>query len=133
MKIKTSEATELQLDFLVAKSEGIEVRLDYHSHNFYETIDPRVAEYYNNALEMTVYNPSDYWLHGGPIIEREKISIEHLTGAGDGGVDVWVATCDVQLKIFEKQGNTPLIAAMRCYVASKMGDDIDIPTEIMGR
>jgi len=27
-------------------------------------------------------------------------------------------------------GPTPLIAAMRCYVASKMGDEIDVPTEL---
>jgi hypothetical protein len=27
-------------------------------------------------------------------------------------------------------GNTPLIAAMRCYVASKMGDEIEIPEEL---
>jgi hypothetical protein len=25
---------------------------------------------------------------------------------------------------------TPLIAAMRCYVASKLGDDIEIPEEL---
>jgi hypothetical protein len=27
-------------------------------------------------------------------------------------------------------GPTPLIAAMRCYVASKMGDDIELPEEL---
>jgi hypothetical protein len=25
---------------------------------------------------------------------------------------------------------TPLIAAMRCYVASKMGDEIELPEEL---
>jgi hypothetical protein len=28
-------------------------------------------------------------------------------------------------------GPTPLIAAMRCYVASKLGDDINIPEELL--
>ena len=28
------------------------------------------------------------------------------------------------------RGPTPLIAAMRCYVASKLGDEIEIPTEL---
>ena len=133
VKVKTHKATELQLDWAVAQCQGIQVRLDHHSHNFYETVDPRVADWHNNNICWTVYNPSDYWLHGGPIIEQEKISIEHLTGAGDGGVDVWVATCDIRLKIFEEEGNTPLVAAMRCYVASKMGNEIDIPIEVMGR
>jgi hypothetical protein len=31
---------------------------------------------------------------------------------------------------FEEEGPTPLIAAMRCYVASKLGDYIDIPEEL---
>jgi len=29
------------------------------------------------------------------------------------------------------EGTTPLIAAMRCYVASKLGDEVDIPTELI--
>ena len=39
-----------------------------------------------------VYSPSTDWAQGGPIIEREKISLEFLPGAGDTGADVWVAT-----------------------------------------
>jgi hypothetical protein len=27
-------------------------------------------------------------------------------------------------------GDTPLIAAMRCYVASKLGDEVEIPKEL---
>ena len=27
-------------------------------------------------------------------------------------------------------GTTPLIAAMRCYVASKLGDNIELPEEL---
>ena len=26
---------------------------------------------------------------------------------------------------------TPLVAAMRCYVASKLGDEVDIPEELL--
>jgi hypothetical protein len=29
-------------------------------------------------------------------------------------------------------GHTPLIAAMRCYVASKLGDEVEIPQELLG-
>jgi hypothetical protein len=28
-------------------------------------------------------------------------------------------------------GHTPLIAAMRCYVASKLGEEIDVPEELI--
>ena len=65
------------------------------------------------------------WAEGGPIIEREQISLGHQPSAPDGSK--WYST--------NRQGafgisNTPLIAAMRCYVASKLGDEIEIPEEL---
>ena len=72
------------------------------------------------------------WAQGGPIIERERFTLEHLYGAGD----VWVATLTCEdkkfggVECFEEQGPTLLIAAMRCYVASKLGDEVDIPEEL---
>jgi hypothetical protein len=62
---------------------------------------------------------SSSWEQGGPIMEREKIATAwHLTR--------WVAWRGV----IEHPGPTPLIAAMRCYVASRLGDDIEIPEEL---
>jgi hypothetical protein len=31
----------------------------------------------------------------------------------------------------EDEGPTPLVAAMRCYVASKMGDEVDVPEDLL--
>jgi hypothetical protein len=28
-------------------------------------------------------------------------------------------------------GDTPLIAAMRCFVASKLGDEVDVPEKLL--
>jgi len=58
------------------------------------------------------------WAQGGPIIERERIDVlyEHDLR--------WIA---VPQKGIESYGPTPLIAAMRCYVASKLGDEVEIP------
>jgi hypothetical protein len=68
------------------------------------------------------YSPSTDWAQGGPIIEREHVELEH-----DGFI--WWA----RIKADEDYaGPTPLIAAMRCYVASKLGDTIDIPEELTG-
>ena len=64
------------------------------------------------------------WSQGGPIIEREKICAScPSTG------DFW----DARLHKFPPEytrGPTPLIAAMRCYVASKLGDEVEIPEEL---
>ena len=82
----------------------------------------------NHAEGLTgVLSPVNYcgkWEHGGPIIERESISIERKH---DGW---WMASykyhyADDPMNL--RLGNTPLIAAMRCYVASKLGDTVDIP------
>ena len=56
---------------------------------------------------------SSDWAFGGPIIQREMIAIY-----GD-----WNAT----LGEGTYEGPTPLIAAMRCYVASVLGDEVEVP------
>jgi hypothetical protein len=74
------------------------------------------------------------WAQGGPIIEREMIQITpHCMVNPLYG---WAAAYrsfdedDDIYALFRKRGKTPLIAAMRCYVASKLGDDINIPDEL---
>ena len=99
--MKTSELTGAALDWAVAKAEG----------------------YTGVALESRTgewYTPSTDWAQGGPIIEREAMSVgSHLDGEEWIARDYWA--------IYEQSGPTPLIAAMRCYVASKLGDEIEIP------
>jgi hypothetical protein len=68
-----------------------------------------------------VFEPSENWAQGGPIIERERITLLYQYG---DGYDAYRHTGHKQ------RGPTPLIAAMRCYVASKLGDDVAIPEEL---
>ena len=84
-----------------------------------ETLDRTVAK-----LEVDAGHSSrPAWLHqyystewefGGPIIEREKMKLwyDHKLG--------WTA----QTLLDKGQGATPLIAAMRCYVASKQREAV---------
>tara|TARA_R110000868_G_scaffold90159_1_gene250567 strand:+ start:2700 stop:3011 length:312 start_codon:yes stop_codon:yes gene_type:complete len=102
--MKTSELTGVALDWAVAKCEGVEVRI----------------------LERQIVWPEDYapstdWAQGGPIIQQEKIDVMYEHDMR------WIA---VPQKGVESHGPTPLIAAMRCYVASKLGDDIEIPKDL---
>jgi hypothetical protein len=103
--MKTSELTGHALNWAVARCEG------------------GVGK---NQLIGTWYAPSTNWAQGGPIIEREFITI--INAAGD---DVWSAYPIADDPVaHRKSGPTPLIAAMRCYVASKLGDEVEIPTEL---
>ena len=77
------------------------------------------------------YQPSIEWQQGGPIIEREGITLRvnaRLYGH-------WVAFIDFggsSRKVEARQiGPTPLVAAMRCHVASKLGDSVKIPRELI--
>jgi hypothetical protein len=67
---------------------------------------------------------STNWAQGGPIIEREKIGVFPSEREGKPR---WGAR---MVNTYISYGPTPLIAAMRCYVASKMGDEIDLPEEL---
>jgi hypothetical protein len=114
--MKTSELTGAALDWAVAKCAGY--RLDL-------------------APEGS-YRPSTDWTQGGPIIDREDLA---MSSKPDG---LWAAYAPKGTRLvqhggqavevfnwtYKQQGYTPLIAAMRCYVASKLGDNIDIPEEL---
>ena len=67
----------------------------------------------------------DEWAQGGPIIERERIQI-----TPDEYKGTWTAYMTNGGEPYEGIGPTPLIAAMRCYVAFKLGDDVEILKEL---
>jgi hypothetical protein len=68
------------------------------------------------------FQPSSHWRDGGPIIEREAISLDpdYETPAGA----VWMARCGDGEWI---KGPTPLIAAMRAFVSAKLGEEVELP------
>jgi hypothetical protein len=44
----------------------------------------------------------------------------------------WCASLDQSFNPPEfSTGDTPLVAVMRCYVASKLGSEVDIPEELL--
>ncbi len=131
--MKTSELIGDALDWAVSKAEGME---DHYLAN--------------------PYSYSTNWIFGGSIIEREKITIvcaqgdynQKKAGTPECYDTYWVA--DKGRQSAQKQwgpqgdywgnafhiehdgiaGPTPLIAAMRCYVASKLGDEVEIPPKL---
>ena len=118
--MKTSVLKGAALDWAVAKCEGITL---YRSKNK-KWMTANYGEF-NHRHGAPWYSPSTYWAEGGPIIEREGISIARR---GKYSWSEWGAVLnDFE---FDEEGPTPLIAAMRCYVASKLGDDVDIPEEL---
>jgi mannose-1-phosphate guanylyltransferase len=67
---------------------------------------------------------TDYgsWELCGPILEEHNITVERWDEEHEWKAD--------QAEAFVQYGGTYLEAAMRCYVASKLGDEVDIPEEL---
>jgi hypothetical protein len=125
--MKTSELTGAALDWAVATCLGHKKYINYGAYI-------RVP-YSNDSSHTISFCPTTDWGLGGPIIEREGITVSRTDQKSYKGQMPWVAYLIEHL--FEDEyeheyqhGPTPLIAAMRCYVASKLGDDIDIPKEL---
>ena len=98
MKIKTSELNGVALDWAVTKAEG-----------FDSEVDGPVWGMWKWATD---------WGQGGPIIEREGVSLTYENGD-------WYAT--MQGKPTTYFSYDPLVSAMRCYVASHFGDEVEVP------
>ena len=113
MKIKTSELTGAALDWAVATCEGA-----------YAPIVDTDADGTMRINYGGMYPEwSSDWAHGGPIIERERLGLGHVISEGNS---YWIAVGYVA----EECGPNVLTAAMRCYVASKLGDVVDVPGQL---
>lgn len=122
--IKVAEATGAALNWLVAKCEGLDIdSLEAGNVWVWET-DPLTGE----RERVVLFRPTRNWAQGGPIIEREA----HNLFKHNGGTE-WCCACYVQrdgyVAIVTADGPTPLTAAMRCYIASKLGDEVEMPNE----
>lgn len=125
-KMNVAELEGVQLDYAVALCEGVKVQ-------YWDDL----LWYYNEECEGTcLYQPSEMWVIVGPTIERENITIERnqkMRGCAVIGFQDWYAIHPKNyggLIRYTGHGNTPLIAAMRCYVASKLGDVVELPEEL---
>jgi hypothetical protein len=121
MQIKTSELTGAALDWAVAKTADYLTQLGDH----WMVTLPKVSARMNFVPgPRCVFTPSTRWAQGGPIIEQELIELS-IDGASNDGM--WVAKSPDWHA--PASGPTPLVAAMRCYVAAKLGDTVDVPPQ----
>lgn len=132
MKIKTSEVKDAALDWAVCMALGMKPEDIYISK-----LGRRVSLYRRlrddeGNLDGTYMTGPDLlfsrkWEAGGPIIERERIWLAECSGA-------WSAKPALNFDKIERPevwANTPLIAGLRCFVASKLGDEVDVPDELV--
>lgn len=120
--MKTANLTGAALDWAVAKCEGNQ--------------GERFMQIFTHQSKTGQgYCYSRDWAQGGPIIERERICISSRENKHWKDKKFWSAYIyrwAVHMGKTEEficcfEADTPLIAAMRCYVASKLGDEVELP------
>lgn len=118
MLVKTSELIGPALDWAVARTLGGERKPFRFSSNEDAPMD--MAWVFPDGYACTRWAPSTDWSQGGPLIDkfaplftawRGQVRAEVLGGVG--------------------MGDTYLIAACRAIVAAKLGDQVDVPDDLM--
>lgn len=113
--MKTEDLEGAALDYWVAKAGGSAIVTEV----FGLTEDELTFGLWVECGGSDCYSPSTRWEYGGPIIEAEKIIL--VPKMNEWRAADWKALP----KVREFIGSTPLIAAMRCVVASKFGDEVE--------
>ncbi|AOM39651.1 phage protein NinX family protein [Xenorhabdus hominickii] len=113
MKIKTSELTGRALDYAVAMAQGWEKMAGY---NGYSTP--------NGIVIAPEYIPSWDWAQCGQLIEEYWIEFKWVT-------DATIEAHSYLLDGAVAYGHSHLEAACRLVVLGKIGDEVEIPDELM--
>lgn len=116
--IKTAELSDAALDWAVGEIEFSRL-IAQGSH-----VKQWVLEDHRAGRRTDPWSTD--WQFGGPIIDCDRVLLQPEIGKENAG-NAWSA---ISLTGHVCYGPTPLIAAMRCYVASKMGDTVDVPDNL---
>jgi hypothetical protein len=127
--MKTSELTGELLDYWVGRANGWVFGPPHKTIgcDVWRDSDGEIT----GVIAAQQYKPSTDWAHGGPIIEREKLYIRdpdplerHVDSSLDNKWEAAKANHATRMYEHHQSGETPLLAAMRCYVSIKFGDEV---------
>jgi len=116
---KVSELDFPQLDMAVAMAQGLRWEMDDYMGNRMVFVFPGPS-----AKRSNMYSPSCWWSDGGRIIEKAGIALRRVNWTWTA--TVWAHAANTETA-FDADGKTPLIAAMRAFVCSKLGPVVELP------
>ena len=126
--MKVVDAIGAQLDWMVAKADD-----NLHPKGDVRLLDGKVftieAGDYEQSDRWQRYSPSTVWAQGGPLIDSMVREGLRLTGYKSLPTDP--TSCQAQIGNIVTGGPTPLIAAMRCFCCSKLGDTVEVPDALL--
>jgi hypothetical protein len=119
------------LDWAVARSFGwVDFPSDSIEQGNYWHLDAEKAPY-GRRLYKDDWKPSSDWGQAGRIIQDKGITLVARTDFATGTPDYWATMDRYDGQNADERtgvdGPTPIVAAMRCFVASELGYKIEIP------
>lgn len=116
MKLQTADLRDNALDWAVSKARGLDVS---------------PADWLKVHRVCTEYSFSSAWETGGALLEQcveqgmliERVDPQYKT------LQKFKATLDRWESVY--RADTLLVAVCRCYVAAKLGQEVDIPQEVL--
>lgn len=144
MKHAVSKLEGTLLNVAVAKAMGLSFSIETrHADRFAANLDgpfPTCFVTRHRILGPAVFCPSDDWREAGDIIDRERITIVCSDGVDGSGPIDWSASVGPYSHYIDEplpfsslkderssSGPTALIAAMRAYVISRLGSEVELP------
>lgn len=118
--MKVSDLKGATLDYWVARCDGLPLSSEW-------ACCPAGGIFIGRGVDgdpHRQFDPSARWEDGGPIIEREQMTVWHRIE--DETDDFWNACIELRGGVeCTESGPTLLVAAMRAYVASKFGAEVE--------
>ena len=124
MKVKVSEALGVVLDWMVAKCEGCDLSWDENAEDFFMGLN-------SPYCFLREFSPSTNWYQGGPIIKQLRSDSAYQFLIESDGDNVHVLSWPSEHVHFSGYGPTILIATMRCLVTSRLGEEVEVPDELL--
>lgn len=127
MRVRTRRLAGAALDYAVAVAEGgTGFRYDTVA-TYWITLNGRDRALSKGWAQS--FTPSTDPAQGQPICEREKVEARYVitdhTGAG-----YWDAS-NLFTDQYHFSGGTELVARLRCHVAGKLGEEVEIPEVLL--
>lgn len=126
--LETSELSGPALDWAVAHALGAEVK----GHQFCKEPGSYVhpnCTVFPNGDAYTNWRPSTEWSHGGPLIDKYCVEVSSRSDF-PFSFGPWGAAVTSTPDVFWT-AETPLIAVCRAIVASKLGNTVQMPADLL--
>ena len=129
VKVKVAEASGVVLDYMVAMALGHNIVWDGIAYWISDLNTSKlIGSKWKACGKPCGWSPSNYWEHGGSIIAREQISFDNFKGHPCAAF--MGNHAKYEFRQWAPEGQI-LIAAMRCFVVSKLGEEVEVPNKLL--